>query len=140
MAIAEIKLKAIAAEYLINGLNKVKALTSVGYKQYYAERQGKQIFNNVQFKAILSQMQAKNELKSDITKEKVLRDLENQRILAELKGDISSAISASVWQGKHLSMFSDNFNTNTVPVPVPLSDEARSRLKQIAAQASIKIA
>jgi phosphoribosylformylglycinamidine (FGAM) synthase-like enzyme len=75
------KLKAIAAEYMTNGMQKVKALLSVGYSKNYSEHCGLKIFDNDRFKQILAQIQAKTEVKTDITLAEVI---ENARYLINL--------------------------------------------------------
>ena len=106
------KARVIAAEYILNGNDKVAALLKSGYSTSYAKgSNGKKVFQNVLVCAEIERMQAKTELETDITVNKVLTDLENTRLLAIAKADYSTAKECSVWQGKHLAMFVDSVQT-----------------------------
>lgn len=73
--VSKAKLKAIAAEYLTNGLNPVNALVHVGYSRKYAQSYHKHVFDNQQLQDIIAKMQAKIELKADITRRDVVKGL-----------------------------------------------------------------
>jgi phage terminase small subunit len=73
--ISDEKIKALAAEYLTNGMIKTKALITVGYTKNYAEHGGLKLFDNDRLKAEIARQQAKTELKNDITIEQLQREL-----------------------------------------------------------------
>jgi phage terminase small subunit len=91
--ISDEKIKAIATEYLTNGMIKTKALISVGYSKNYAEHGGLKLFDNDRLKDEIAHQQAKIELKNDIT----VASLQNRLMLlaeeAEKAGKLSVAKS-----------------------------------------------
>ncbi len=56
--ISDEKIKAIASEYLTNGMVKTKALQSIGYTKNYAEHGGLKLFDNVRLKEEIARQQA----------------------------------------------------------------------------------
>lgn len=130
--LSEQKTKAIAAEYLLNGLDKTKALISAGYSRLYAERKGKRLFDNVQVIAEIERMRAKTELKTGITIDKVLTDLENSRLGAIAKGDYSSGIRASELQGKQIGMFKDVLDLNSNEQAKALTEQEQAEAARLA--------
>jgi hypothetical protein len=130
------RLKALAAEYLTNGLQKVKALISVGYSTNYAEHSGLKLFDNVRFKAILAQLQAKIDIKTDYTVEFVRQEMVNLLNAAKTKDDLTNVKGALELLGKHKAMFTDNVNSNKDLQPESLTEEELKRLKELAKQAT----
>jgi hypothetical protein len=126
------KAKAIAAEYLTNGLNKVDALKSLGYKPLYAERGGLRLFDNVCVKAEIARMQALTAIKSGITAEKIQLGLEALRLKAEAKGDLSTAARCYELLGKSIAMFTDNINQTDVVRQAELNAEQEAEVQRIA--------
>jgi phage terminase small subunit len=61
------KIKAIASEYLTNGMIKSKALQTVGYSKNYAEHGGLKLFDNDRLKNEITRQQAKIEKISEIS-------------------------------------------------------------------------
>jgi len=61
------KIKAIASEYLTNGMIKSKALQTVGYSKNYAEHGGLKLFDNDRLKEEIARQQAKIEKISEIS-------------------------------------------------------------------------
>jgi len=70
------KAKAIAAQYINNGYDKVKTLLDCGYSPSYARTVGLRLYDNVSVKAAIASIQGKTALKCDITRESQLKDLE----------------------------------------------------------------
>ena len=58
--ISDEKIKAIAAEYLVNGMVKTKALITVGYSKNYAEHGGLKFFDNDRLKDEIAHQQGYN--------------------------------------------------------------------------------
>ena len=65
--ISDEKIKAIAAEYLTNGMVKTKALITVGYSKNYAEHGGLKLFDNDRLKDEIAHQQAEIVEKTNIT-------------------------------------------------------------------------
>jgi hypothetical protein len=65
--ISDEKIKAIAAEYLTNGMVKTKALITVGYSKNYADHGGLKLFDNDRLKDEIAHQQAKIAAKTGIT-------------------------------------------------------------------------
>ena len=64
--ISDEKIKAIANEYLTNGMVKTKALQAVGYTKNYSEHGGLKLFDNDRLKNEIACQQAEIERKSSI--------------------------------------------------------------------------
>lgn len=106
------KAKVIAAEYMLNGNNKVDALLKAGYSQSYSKgSSGKKVFQNILVCAEIERMQARTALKTDITVESIRTDLKNLAGLCLEKGDYSTQARCYELLGKSIAMFTDNLST-----------------------------
>lgn len=136
------KLKAISAEYMVNGNDKTKALMSAGYTRFYAERQGKRIFNNIQFIEILNKMKAKIELKTEL---RILDKLELQALWSEfaLNQTVNTGdrLRASELLGKseNKAQFTENKNNTNQDIAPAISDDESKDLEQIAKEMKQRI-
>jgi len=92
--ISDEKIKAIAAEYLTNGMLKTEALQAVGYTKNYAQHGGLKLFDNDRLKDEITRLQAKTELKNDITIEQLQRELLDVASKAQAEGKYSAAVAA----------------------------------------------
>jgi len=130
------KAKAIAAEYILNGFDKRKALLKCGYSESYINTsRGLAIFNNEWVKSEIDRQQAKIELKTDFTVEYVRKEM--IALLEDCKAaeDRTNRKGAVELMARHKSMLSDNLNTTDVSKQAELakmSDEEREELKRIA--------
>ncbi len=67
-----------------------------------------------------------------ITVDKVLADLEHDKLLAREARQYAVSKACTELQGRYLSMFTDNLNTNNTPEPIKLTDEDREELRRMA--------
>ncbi len=131
------KAKAIAAEYLTNGLNKRDALLAVGYSTWYSNKNGLKLWDNEVLKAELARMQAKTELKTEL---KILSRAERQAFWSEVAAspDVSMAdkLRASELLGKSEADFiqvvrSEHDPSSSLPRPEEARGRSEERLKLI---------
>ena len=131
--ISDYKIKVIAAEYLINGNNEVKALISAGYSKNYAQQAYHRIFSNDKLQHAIGKEIVKISVKNDITVEKVLCDLEDLRKMCLKNKDYSTAKGCSELQGKHLAMFTNVTSVNTAETRRKMDEDEREEVKKLAA-------
>jgi phage terminase small subunit len=103
--ISDEKIKAIATEYLTNGMIKTKALKKVGYSKNYAEHGGLKLFDNDRLKKEMNRIQSKIELKTEITVVSIQQDLIRLREVAEKDGNINAAVRCTELLGKTIGGF-----------------------------------
>jgi hypothetical protein len=108
------KAKAIAAEYLTNGLNREKALLAVGYKPKYAAKGGLKLWQNMVLTAEIARMQAKSALKTDVTVEFIVDKLLSGLALAESRNNVVAIARFLELLGRYKAMFTDNVNQNDI--------------------------
>jgi hypothetical protein len=132
------RLKAIAAEYMTNGQQKVKALLSVGYSKNYSEHCGLKIFDNDRFKQILAQLQAKIDIKTDFTVEFVRQEMVNLLNAAKTKDDLTNVKGAVELMARHKSMLTDNVKTDNT-TRQELNPLQQQELETLAKEVKIKL-
>ena len=108
MALTKEKAEQLASEYCTNGYSQAKALQAVGYSLYYAERQGKKLFNNVQVKQAIDRIQAKSKASTDYKLEQYLSELEQARTRAIDYKQVSAEIQAVIAKGRSQGFDKDN--------------------------------
>ena len=93
-------------EYLID-LNATKACVRAGYSKKNADKIGPELLGKNRVQEEISKAMKRREKETDITSEKIL-----ERIWEEAndfqKGTSASRVSAAVWAGKHLEMFTES--------------------------------
>lgn len=89
--ISDEKIKAIAAEYLVNGMVKTKALITVGYSKNYAEHGGLKLFDNDRLKDEIAHQQAIIAEKTNIT----VGNLQNRLMLLAEKAEAQKKLGVA---------------------------------------------
>jgi len=132
------KANAIAAEYLTNGLQKVKALLAVGYSNTYANNVGLKLFDNSLVKQSIARIQAKNKANTDIT----VKFIQDKHLaifdLAIEKGDLSTANAALTGAGKTIGCYQDNLKTDNT-TRQELNSIQQKELEDIAREAKLRL-
>ncbi|MDD5355692.1 MAG: hypothetical protein PHY56_04105 [Candidatus Omnitrophica bacterium] len=128
------KAKAIATEYLTNGLRKVDALLACGYAPVYARKGGLKLWDNIVLKDAIAQIQAKQAIKLNITPESITEELQEVKLMALSKTDCSSATRCIELKGKIGGVFeADNRQkSGEDKVLGTLTDEEKDYLRGIA--------
>ncbi len=88
------KARAIAAEYINNGFEKVKTLLTIGYSESYSKHVGLKLFDNETVKAEIARIQTKLQVKCEITRETQLNCLTDTYDLAKVQKNPSAMVSA----------------------------------------------
>lgn len=89
------KATAIAAEYCTNGLRKVQALLSIGYKPSYANNPGLKLFDNVKVKQAIQRIQSAALVNTGFTVEKAQKMYEEDRQFASKVNQAGARVSAT---------------------------------------------
>jgi phage terminase small subunit len=94
------------AEYLVDG-NAARAATVAGYSARTANRIGSELLTKPLIKAALNEALRAQEKRTLITADANLIRMDRIADRAEQEGDLSTAITASAWIGKHYKSFVD---------------------------------
>lgn len=126
------KARAIAAEYLTNGYNKVDALKTVGYSKNYSEHFGLKLFDNNTVKAEITRMQAKAEHKIE---GKIKNRAERQVFWSDVcdsdKVAMADRLRASELLGRSEADFTDNINSTDIVRKAELDAEQKAEAQRI---------
>lgn len=109
------KQERFVAEYLVDG-NATRAAIAAGYSERTAARIGSELLTNPRIKAAIAKALKAQEKRTLVTADENLKRLDRLARRAEGEGDLTAAINASVWIGKHYKSFTDKLEVrDTTP-------------------------
>jgi hypothetical protein len=131
--LSEEKANAIAAEYMTNGFQKVKALLSVGYKTTYANsKAGLKTYDNLKEKQALERIASQNKASDAVRAEQIISNLRHAQAISLEANDRQSYIRATELLGKTLAMFTDKTLTSDIDKQRELDQQELVEAKRIA--------
>jgi hypothetical protein len=130
------KAKAIAVEYLTNGLKKELALTNCGYSLSYAKAHGRYLFDRQEVIDEITQLQAKQEVKTNVTRESCVNTL--TEIVKDENTTKRDRISALSLIGDFCGFKRDNaVNPEKEAMAKAVMDDEQRKLAEISAKQRI---